>query len=278
MSDLDAFLEDDACSRGVVRKECSTALSPSRLPGLDLALNPYTRCGHDCTYCYAPYIMRVSPSEWGGKVQAKVNIPKVLAKELPRKKGVIGLGTVTDPYQPVERELRLTRRCLEEMVKVPTKVSVLTKSDLVVRDIDLLLRIEDAEVGITVNTTSDRAAAVFEACAPPPSRRLAALSALVASGVRTYVFLGPIIPSITDEDVGTLVNAIATTGVRRIMVDRLNLRPGMRARMEAVLEQRAPDLLLAFRYDVGSPDFYGNAISAVRARCREQGITCQDAF
>jgi len=278
MSDLDAFLEDGACSVRVVRRECTTALSPSNLPGLDLALNPYTRCGHGCTYCYAPYVMRVPPSDWTKGIVAKVNIPQVLARELPRKRGVIGLGTVTDPYQPAEREMRLTRRCLEVMTRTPSKVSVLTKSDLVVRDIDLLSELAHAEVGLTLNTSSDQAASLFEPCAPPPSARLAAVRALSSAGIDTYVFLGPLIPTVTDEDAALLVSGIKEAGADRIMVDRLNLRPGMRQRMENVLDSKSPGRSIEFRAEVAADHYYHGKMAEIKDACLKTGIPCQDAF
>ncbi len=275
MSDLDAFTDGGV---KVVRKMCSTALSPSKLPGLDHALNPYTRCGHDCTYCYAPYVMRTSPAEWSQGVMAKVNIPQILAKELPRRRGVIGLGTVTDPYQPVEAELLLTRRCLEEIARAGGRVSVLTKSDLVLRDRDVLRRIPEAEVGITVNTCSDERASIFEAGATPPSRRLRAVRALVEDGVRTYIFLGPIIPTVTDHDLNGLVDAIAATGVRSVMIDRLNLRPGMRERMARRMAERSPSTLDEFLYRVEQDSFYADVTASLERKLRDAGVHTTAAF
>jgi DNA repair photolyase len=278
MSDLDDFLTDDEGASKVIRKQCATALSPSSLPGLDLALNPYTRCGHGCVYCYAPYVMRTAPDDWSQNVQAKVNIPQVLARELPRKEGVIGLGTVTDPYQPAERELKLTRRCLEVMTRVPCPVSILTKSDLIIRDIDLLKRIEKVEVGLSINTISDAAVTIFEPCAPPPSARLAAVRALIAAGINAYVFLGPIIPTITDRDLPGLVRSIRATGADRIMVDRLNLRPGMRSRMEETILRREPGSYPDFQRNVASDEYYAGMISSIKRVCADSHIICQNAF
>ncbi len=278
MSDLDAFLTDEGCKIKVIRKECSSALSSSNLPGLDLALNPYTRCGHGCVYCYAPYVMRTTPDEWSKNIMAKVNIPQLLAKELLRKKGVIGLGTVTDPYQPVEKELRITRKCLEVMTKVNCQVSILTKSDLVTRDIDLLKHIKKVEVGLSINTISDDAASIFEPCAPPPSVRLAAVQELTSAGINAYVFLGPIIPTITDQDLRGLIEAIRASGVGRIMVDRLNLRPGMRSRMEETMFRKAPDMLPDFQENVASSEYYDKIISSISRVCTDSDIMCQNAF
>jgi len=276
MSDLDVFFDEGSACPRIVRKECSTALSPSRLPGLDLALNPYTRCAHACTYCYAPYIMRVPPHQWGAEIQAKVNIARLLSRELGRKRGVVGLGTVTDPYQPAEAKLLLTRRCLEEMVRAGSSVSLLTKSDLVVRDIDLLERMASAEVGI--NTSDDSRAVVFEPGAPPPSKRLKAVRAMVDAGIGTYVFLGPVIPTITDHDLDGLVNAIIETRVRSVMIDRLNLRPGMQERMIAAMSERSPSTLDEFVSKVDDDHFYEDVIAYLKRSLTDGGIVVSDAF
>jgi DNA repair photolyase len=259
-------------------KQATVALSPSRLPGLDYALNPYTRCGHDCTYCYAPYIMRVPPGEWGGGVEAKENLPQLLDRELPRKRGTIGLGTVTDPYQPVEEALRLTRRCVEMLVKHRARVSVLTKSALVARDADLLSRLEGSEVGITVTTASDERAAIFEPCASPPSRRLEAMRALHRAGVPVYAFVGPIVPTVTDRDLDVLVASIKDAGGDAIMTDRLNLRPGMRERMLARMKEVDPASLPAFESAVGDDAYYREVRERLRQLCQSHGLACRDAF
>lgn len=278
MSDLDAFFEEGSGGPRIVRKECSTALSPSRLPGLDLALNPYSRCAHACTYCYAPYIMRVPPHEWGVEVQAKVNIARLLARELVRKKGVVGLGTVTDPYQPAEAKLLLTRRCLEEMVRAGSSVSLLTKSDLVIRDIDLLRKMASAEVGVTLNTSIDARATVFEPGAPPTSKRLRAVRALVDADIGTYVFLGPVIPTITDHDLDGLIGLIIETRVRAVMIDRLNLRPGMRERMSMAMRERSPSTLEEFESKVDDDRFYEDVIAYLKRSLTDGGIVVSDAF
>ena len=126
---------------------CKAALSRSGLPGFDYALNPYRGCQHGCIYCYSPETLRekrvcYSPEtlrekrEWGSFVEVKRNIPGVLAKELRRlKKGVVGIGTVTDAYQPVEERYGVTRRCLEQLLRRDFPICIQTKSSLVERDI-----------------------------------------------------------------------------------------------------------------------------------------------
>ncbi|NLK25228.1 MAG: radical SAM protein [Euryarchaeota archaeon] len=279
MSSLDSFgLDVPPTPLRVRRKKVTTALSPSRLPGLDYALNPYTRCGHNCTYCYAPYIMRISPKEWGQGIEAKVNIPRLLDRELPKKQGVIGLGTVTDPYQPVEERLLLTRRCLKVLQRHNARVSVLTKSALVARDADILTKMEGSEVGITITTISDQRSKIFEPCAPPPSKRLGAMRTLHDSKVSVYALLGPIIPTISDYDLEGLVTAIERAGASMIMIDRLNMRPGMEARMLERMRMMDPASLPILESALSDRDFYRSAAESIRRLCKDRGLICKDAF
>ena len=133
-----------------------TALSHSKLPGLDYALNPYRGCQHACVYCYAPSVIHWGQGKWGDLVEVKVNLPRILSKELRvKKKGIVGLGTVTDPYQPAEKKYEITRRCLELLLMHDFPVCIQTKSSLVLRDIDLLKKFTNLEVGITLTTNDD---------------------------------------------------------------------------------------------------------------------------
>src|SRR5512137_1135841 len=118
--------------------ECKSAVSPSRLPGLDFALNPYRGCSHRCVYCYAQDVTRFEMGKpWGEEIVVKTNIVAALKKQLEKKsQGVFGIGTVTDPYQPLEKEYELTRGCLSLLRRKGASVSILTKSDLVTRDLD----------------------------------------------------------------------------------------------------------------------------------------------
>ena len=164
--------------------ECKTVLSKSKIGSLDYAVNPYFGCWHGCLYCYATFMtkFRDAPGEWGEFVGVKVNAPEVLAREAARKKpGVVCFGTVCDAYQPVERRRRITRACLKAFVDVAGwEVGILTKSDLVTRDVDVISSLESPDVGFTVTTLDERLAATLEPGAPPPARRLAAMKALAA--------------------------------------------------------------------------------------------------
>ncbi|MCZ7392208.1 MAG: radical SAM protein, partial [Candidatus Methanoperedens sp.] len=201
-----------------------TALSPSKLPGLDYALNPYRGCAHACVYCYAPSVIHWDRGKWGELVEVKMNLPRILSKELRRKKGVVGLGTVTDPYQPAEKKYEITRRCLELLLRHDFPVCIQTKSSLVLRDMDLLKQFSNIEVGVTLTALVDGIRAKMEPCASSVEERLLALSELERNGIKTWVFLGPVMPYITGVE--ALVEAIAEVKPRYVLVDRLRLKEG----------------------------------------------------
>ncbi len=214
-SDLHAFADI-----GVIRREeapCSRALSPSRLPGLDFALNPYRGCSHGCLYCYAPALLHMPVEGWTVALP-KRGLLRRLEKEARLVSGVVGIGTSTDPYQPLEGDTLLTRGCLRILRDASLGFCVHTKSDLVLRDIDLL---DGAEVGITVTTLSDPVSRSLEPGAPLPQRRLDAVRDLCEAGVEVFVMVGPLL-SVVEGREEELAAAIAATGAATVMVDTLN--------------------------------------------------------
>lgn len=275
-----AVSEDSNPERGINTREvsCHTALSSSRLPGLDYALNPYEGCEHGCIYCYAPYVLKARPSLWGKWVNARLNIPMLLRKELKTKTGMIGIGTVTDPYQPAERIFSLTRRCLMEIVRKDAPTSILTKSDLVIRDVSLLSKLSRVEIGITVTTLDDQIAAKFEPQATPPSRRLEALRELNDAGIETYSMVGPIIPMVTDSNLETLLSEIAKSGTKRVMVDELRLRPGMLEEMHKSEVFKDTDFRWGFDNAISSASYFEKAKLKIRQLCEDAGMTYECAF
>lgn len=257
MSNLDDFIPGPKLKYQV----CSCALSPSRLPGLDYALNPYVGCSHNCTYCYAPNILKIDRSAWND-VKVKSGISKLLSKELKTKRGVIGLGTVTDPYQPIESVIHNTRQCLQEISKEDLPVSLLTKSDLAIRDLNLYANLTRAEIGFSIST-DDEHSKFFEKDVPLPSKRLAAAKEFVDIGLNVYILIGPTIYGITDKS-DSLINDIADSGIKRVMVDRLNLRPGLSDTLENILP-----------FSSINSDQVSNLI---KFRCKSAGIKVEDVF
>ncbi len=219
--------------------ECKSAISRSRLPGLDWAINPYRGCAHACRYCYAQDVTRFEmDKEWGSVVEAKINIVSRLKKELDKgAKGVYGIGTVTDPYQPIERKYELTRGCLVLLKRSKARVSILTKSDLVLRDSDILTDWHGSEVGISIGCANDKVASVLEPGACPPSRRFAALARLSEAGIANYLMAAPILFGVCDseEALEDMVLRASEAGVSRIIWDVFNPKPLATPRLKRAL-------------------------------------------
>ncbi|EMR74088.1 DNA repair photolyase [Thermoplasmatales archaeon SCGC AB-539-N05] len=208
--------------------KCKAALSKSNLPGLDYSLNPYRGCQHSCAYCYVPNILRVKREDWGNFVNIKTNIPNILTNELRKKKpGVIAISTVTDPYQPVEKKYRLTRYCLEQLLRYDFPVHIQTKSKLILRDIDLISKLKDAEVMFSIGTLNDSERKKVEPFTPSIKERLDAMSEFSNIGIDTSVFFGPIYPTIKIEDISQIVDKFIKHGAKEIMIDKFNLKPGI---------------------------------------------------
>jgi DNA repair photolyase len=252
-----------------------TALSPSQLPGLNYALNPYRGCAHACVYCYAPSVIHWDKGKWGESVKVKINLPRILSKELRTKeKGVVGLGTVTDPYQHAEKKYEITRRCLELLLMHDFPVCIQTKSSLVRRDMDLLRQFSDIEVGVTLTTLDDSVGAKMEPGASSIGDRLHALSELEENGIATWVFMGPVMPYITDVE--ALIDAIAEVKPRYVLVDKLRLREGVWERVREFIQEFKPELLADYeRIFLKGEDYYSVIFERVIRRCGENGIKCE---
>jgi len=187
----------------------------------DYCVNAYTGCELNCRYCYARLFMpRYSghSEPWGSFVDVKVNAAEILPKQLERaKKGTVWVSSVCDCYQPLEAEYRLTRRCLEILAEHQFPVNLQTKSVLALRDIDVFLKFEDIEVGFTITTEDERIAKLFESGASSVRERLEALGVLQAAGIKTFVFIGPILPGNPEKLVAALEGK-----ADKILIDRMN--------------------------------------------------------
>jgi len=217
--------------------KCKTALSPSSLPGLDYSLNPYRGCQHGCAYCYVPNVLRIERSSWGSFVDVRTNMPTVLSKELRKKKpGVVGISTVTDPYQSAEKKYRLTRYCLEQFLIYDFPTHIQTKSSLVIRDIDIISKFSKAEVMISIGTLNDNERKLLEPNASPIQNRLDVLQQFSDIGIETSVFFGPVYPTIKLDDLPKIIDTFIENGATEIMVDKLNLKPGIKENVKKVLK------------------------------------------
>jgi DNA repair photolyase len=263
-------------------QRCRTGLSRSRLPDLLYSLNPYFGCEHGCIYCYSPSVFRneVIARNWGEFVKAKNNIPEVLTKEIPGIEiGTVGVSTVTDPYQQAESHFELTKRCLEILSTNRFPVSIQTKSNLVLRDIEII-RPAGFEVGVTLTTLNNDIARKIEPHASAPDSRVHVLEEFHSRGVRTWIFFGPIIPEINDdsENVGAIVRVAKKTN-SRILYDKLNIKNWVIERMTPTLEQLKPELIKRIPELVeANSNWWKTITSTLRARCKEESVMVQAAF
>lgn len=249
--------------------ECRTVLNKSGLT--DYAVNCYTGCGHGCVYCYARFVSRLShPGEtWGSFVDVKVNAPDILAREAARKRtGTVFLSSVCDGWQPLEGKYRLTRSCLEILLRHGFPVSVLTKSKLAGRDLDLLADSKDSEFGVTVTTLDESLRQIIEPGSSPSGERLGVLQEAGRKGIRTYAFLGPLLPGLTDseENLSRLLEAVGDCGIDYFFVDRLNPRWGVWASLREVLQKHFPHLTGAYRrilYDTRTRNDYSERLATL---------------
>ena len=243
--------------------QAKTLLSSVKQPdtwfGLKYNMNLYRGCGHHCIYCDSRSEC-YQIEDFDGEILVKTNALDLLRKELSRKrvKGTIGLGSMNDPYMPVERELALTGRALEIIAEFGFPVHIITKSDLVLRDLETLRKINQIYVTIsfTVTTADDTLAAKVEPGAPRPSARFAAMRTLADAGIQTGVTMMPILPFIedTEEGITAIVERAAESGATYILpcmgmtlrdrqrayfYDRLDvLFPGVREKYERAYGER----------------------------------------
>ena len=221
----------------VKKIKAKSVLTPSKLPGADFVVNPYLGCSFGCQYCYAAFIGRWKhPGEkWGEFLNIKINAPEIFKKELVKyqKKfksknfGSIIFSSVTDPYLPHEAKYQITRNCLKILVDFgyQGEISILTKSPLVIRDIDLFKKLKNCLVGLTITTTDDKIIGFLEGSAPPASSRLKALEKLNRENINTYAFIGPILPYFVKKrgEFEKLFKTLEKIGVKEIWLEHTRI-------------------------------------------------------
>lgn len=216
------------------------------------SLNPYRGCEHGCIYCYArpthEYLGFSAGLDFESKIMVKANAPELLRQELSSPKyepQVIFLSGVTDCYQPVERKLKLTRRCLEVLAEFRNPVFIVTKNQLVTRDIDLLgelARHHAVGVLLSITTLDSDLRQVMEPRTSPPMARLAAIRELAAAGIPVGVNVAPIIPGLTDHEAPAILKAAAEAGATSAGYTVVRLPHAVAPLFEAWLQKHFPNL------------------------------------
>ena len=253
--------------------------------GFEVSINPYRGCEHGCVYCYArpthEYLGFSAGLDFETKILVKQDAPALLRKELAAAKWqpkVVALSGVTDPYQPIERRLQLTRRCLEVFVEYCNPVGVVTKNHLICRDIDLLSELaqhQAAAAFLSITTLDAELARRMEPRATQPAGRLAAIAELTQAGVPVGVLVAPVIPGLNDHEIPAILDAAAKAGARGAGYVLLRLPHGLGPLFEQWLRQHYPErcdkVLSRLR------DMRGGAINDARfgTRMRGEGVLAE---
>jgi len=257
-----------------------------RMP-FDWTVNPYRGCAMGCRYCYAAYTHEfmgiTTPESFHSTVYVKTGAEAETARQLPsivRRGQLVALGTATDPYQPGETDLGVTRRFLEAAVQMRgLRLGITTKGAIILRDLDLLRRIhERSSLQVHVSLISPDAALLrrLEPLAPPPPVRIEVMRRLVETGLRVGLSLAPILPALTDAeaDLDALLGAVAAAGVRTVSCVVLFLRSPTKEKYLRWLEAEFPRLVEAYRHAYGGRVYlrggYRLRIDAMVKRLREK--------
>ncbi len=261
------------------RIKVRNALSKSGLPDIDYALNPYIGCYHACIYCYGRSYTRYEEvvRDWGKVIYIKQNLIPLLKTEVMRlRKGVVGISTITDPYQPIEAEEKLTRESLKILFRAGFLVDIQTKSTLILRDLDILTQHKDmVEVGFTITTLNNGIAEVIEPYSPRPKSRAKALQKIAGEDVKTWIFLGPIIPGVNDneEEINEIIELAKQTN-SELYYDWLRIKEEIKEPLTKGLskiygEPALPQTTKEWRKQVEKQ---------ILNQCMKQGVRCHPAF
>ncbi len=271
-----------------IETPCKSALN--RVSGMPFrwSLNPYRGCTHSCHYCYArlshTYLGFDADEDFATKIIVKSNMPEVLRRELGRRSWTrerVAIGTATDAYQPCEGRYRLTRRCLEALRDYATPVSIVTKSTLILRDLDVLSELAHgpgATVYFTITTLEDTLWRLIEPGTPPPLQRLEVLRRLSEAGVRCGVFLAPILPGITDaaESIDAVASAAKAHGAASFGSAVLRLAPQVKEHYLGFVSGTFPDLVPRYERAYAGTNISPNYQAAIELRlakiCERHGF------
>ena len=254
----------------VMEINVKSVITKSNLPVCEYSVNPYVGCAHACKYCYASFMKRFTnhPEPWGDFIDVKYwseikNPRKYEGKEF-------FIGSVTDPYQSCEEKYLRTRALLEQLKGSGAKLSIQTKSDLVLRDIDLIKAFPDARVGFSINTLDEKFRSDMD-CAVSIERRLAAMEKLHSEEVRTTCFISPIFPEITD--VKSIIDR-AKSYCNLIWLENLNLRSSYKSVILDYIKLKYPDLLPLYDsiYNKGDRGYWENLDKNLKVFAAESGL------
>lgn len=255
-AEWDSYEEDDVSGQiktQLFEDKSRSVISLNDSPdvGMEASVNPYRGCEHGCIYCYArpghEYLGLSAGLDFETKIFVKYEAPKLLEQELQAKSWTprtIMFSGVTDCYQPIERDLKITRRCLEVLRDFRNPVAIVTKNRLVARDADILSEMaadNTAYVSLSVTSLDPHVARMMEPRASQPHLRLQAIETLAKAGVPTGVMIGPVVPGLTDHEIPAILKAAAEAGARSAHYTMLRLPYSVRDHFQIWLRENFPE-------------------------------------
>lgn len=250
----------------IIETDARHALGKSGMAELNYAFNPYLGCLHGCRYCYA---IDMSPDEatnhWGHVIFVRKNIIELLKREARiYKKGIVGISTITDPYQSVEMKYRIIPEAIEILEKNGFYVTIQTKSPLILKDIEILEKYKNnLDAGITITTIDRKISRILEPYAPDPLKRLNALKELSDRQIKTWLYLGPIVNGLNDnmEDINRIIDFCASNGIR-IIYDSFQDFKGTIPYMAGT------------GYVKSNPEWWRDLRFSIEESCRKRHVVC----
>ena len=251
-------------------------VTKSNLPASDYVINPYVGCSHGCKYCYACFMKRFTGhnEEWGTFIDVKHCSKPISAKKLKNKS--VFLSSVTDCYNPFEEKYQITRKILEQLLKIDCQISIATKSNLILRDLDLLKLCKNLKVSISVNTLDENFKNDMDS-ASSISERLKTLNELHNNGIYTVLFMSPIFPKITDYK---KIIEVSKDFVDEYWFENLNLRGSYKSVILSYIKNNYPDLTNLYDeiYVRGKNDYWVDLSVNIDNYCRNNHINYTNYF
>ena len=251
----------------------------SNLPDADFVINPYVGCTHGCKYCYARFMKRFTghTEPWGSFVDVKIDAPDLIPKDTNKYRGkFITISSVTDPYQPIEGKYKITRKILERLIPLQPNLDLITKSDLVVRDIDLFKQFKNCMVTLSFSITDEKLRKQIELLSSPVKQKMNALKELHKAKIPTALFISPIFPQITDWE--KIINKTKSF-VDEYWFENLNLYPSIKGEIFNFLRKNKPELVEKYKeiYSNNS-DYWNIEENKIKEFCKKNKVSCKIYF
>jgi DNA repair photolyase len=259
--------------------DAKSIISKTGIPVADYVINPYVGCIHSCMFCYARFMKRFTghQEDWGDFLDIKINAPDLIPKNTSKYEGkYIFLSSVTDPYLPLEYKYNLTRQIIEKLISLKPVLGILTKSDLILRDIDLIKQFEKSEVGFSFSTLDENIRKEVEPGAKTVKSRINALKEVHGAGIEAYVFISPILPYLTDwEEIIEKTRDYADY----FMFENLNVTGTVWGAVKLFLEEKHPDLTEKYKEIYSKDSMYWEIVEEeIIQHCKKENLECRMYF